>query len=278
MNAITANSQKRIMFEVPDMPSPGAFTSTEIIGLKFNNGTRAIRNGMAWGTSAYLWESAASVLTLAGDSAGTATASLTLAGSGALTAPGYVLTPLITSVAGVGTTITIRGQDIAALVGSERDIVIRGGNATSKTGDGGILILQGGTKGSASGNVGYIQGQKTDGSTKTWKADDNTFSILNLGLKLNRTAVADANYTVLLTDQIVSYTSLTAGRTVTALSAATAGAGYILIVKDEAGGAATNNITITPTSGNIDGAASKVINTNYGTVTIYSNGTNWFTI
>ncbi len=43
------------------------------------------------------------------------------------------------------------------------------------------------------------------------------------------------------------------------------------------GGAATNNITVTPQTGTIDGAANVVINTNYGSVRTYSDGTNWFT-
>ena len=48
-------------------------------------------------------------------------------------------------------------------------------------------------------------------------------------------------------------------------------------IKDESGGAGTNNITISPQSGTIDGAASVVISANYGVARVYSNGTNWFT-
>lgn len=54
--------------------------------------------------------------------------------------------------------------------------------------------------------------------------------------------------------------------------------GYSFIVKDVGGAAATNNITITPTGKTIDGVASKVISTAYGSLTIYYNGTNFFTI
>ncbi len=57
--------------------------------------------------------------------------------------------------------------------------------------------------------------------------------------------------------------------------------GRELIVKDESGLASANNITISANnitiSATIDGAASYVINTNYGKVNlIYNNG--WFTI
>ncbi len=46
-------------------------------------------------------------------------------------------------------------------------------------------------------------------------------------------------------------------------------------IKDK-GNAEANNITITPASGTIDGSASLVINSNYGSVTLVSDGTNWF--
>lgn len=47
-------------------------------------------------------------------------------------------------------------------------------------------------------------------------------------------------------------------------------------IKDSVGSAAANNITITPSSATIDGAASFVININYGSVDIVSDGANWF--
>lgn len=48
-----------------------------------------------------------------------------------------------------------------------------------------------------------------------------------------------------------------------------------LIIKDEAGNAATSPITVT---GTIDGSASYIINTNYGALSLISDGTNWFVI
>lgn len=99
----------------------------------------------------------------------------------------------------------------------------------------------------------------------------------SLGFK--RTTVADIAYTVLVTDLIVAYTTLTAARTVTLPAAATAGARKVYIIKDEAGTAATNNITIDGNASEvIDGSTTKIINTNYGSVTIYCNGTAWFSI
>lgn len=53
-------------------------------------------------------------------------------------------------------------------------------------------------------------------------------------------------------------------------------ADLVLMVKDASGSAETNNITITPASGTIDGAASLVISSAYGSAYLVSNGTNWF--
>lgn len=46
-------------------------------------------------------------------------------------------------------------------------------------------------------------------------------------------------------------------------------------IKDNTGSAGTNNITVTPSGKNIDGAASYVINTNFGAIDIVYNGTQW---
>lgn len=47
-------------------------------------------------------------------------------------------------------------------------------------------------------------------------------------------------------------------------------------IKDSSGNANTNNIVITPASGTIDGAASHTIDSDYGSVVLVSDGTNWF--
>lgn len=49
-------------------------------------------------------------------------------------------------------------------------------------------------------------------------------------------------------------------------------------IKDSGGNAYANNITYTPNSGDIDGAATLLITQNYDSVTIYSDGTNEFTM
>jgi len=96
---------------------------------------------------------------------------------------------------------------------------------------------------------------------------------LSTGMVMKRTAVADANYTILTTDYIVAYPALTAARSVTLPSSGVT-TGQEFIIKDESGNAGTYNITVV---GTIDGAANKVLNTAYGTVRLYYNGTGWFT-
>lgn len=99
-----------------------------------------------------------------------------------------------------------------------------------------------------------------------------------------RTAVADANYAILVTDAIVAYSSLTAARTVTIPAVATATANITagqvrkFVIKDESGNCSAVN-TITISGVNIDGAASYIINLPYGSVEIYtvSGGSAYFT-
>ena len=101
---------------------------------------------------------------------------------------------------------------------------------------------------------------------------------------MKRTAVADANYTYLVTDRMVAYTSLTAPRTVTLPAIATltannpANVPREIVIKDESGNcSAANPITITGV--NIDGAASYIMNLPYGSVTLYAilGGSQYFT-
>ena len=79
-------------------------------------------------------------------------------------------------------------------------------------------------------------------------------------------------YATLITDYLILVDS-SAARTINPIAAPVTGTTYR--IKDNVGSAAANNITITPTGKNIDGAASFVINTNYGSVDICYNGTEW---
>ncbi|MBV8971997.1 MAG: hypothetical protein JO290_06870 [Sphingomonadaceae bacterium] len=117
-----------------------------------------------------------------------------------------------------------------------------------------------------------------DGSTAGgWPAAKLSEVVTN-----TRTAVSDANYTVLTTDRMVAYTTLTAARTVSLPTAASFPTGTRLLVIDETGNcSATKTITIAPNgTDNLEGANSNaVIAAPYGFIALESNGSNgWFII
>lgn len=84
------------------------------------------------------------------------------------------------------------------------------------------------------------------------------------------------NYVVLADDVIINITDTTAPRTVTLPAPSATNVGKSFTIKDTSGAASTNNITITPAAGNIDGAASSAIDVDYGSLIAYSDGSNYF--
>lgn len=78
-------------------------------------------------------------------------------------------------------------------------------------------------------------------------------------------------------DYILAVSSTASARTVTVPNSSNTN--QIYIIKDTSGGAGTNNITITTPGGvkTFDGATSITISTNYGSVRLYYDGTNYFT-
>lgn len=77
-----------------------------------------------------------------------------------------------------------------------------------------------------------------------------------------------------VTDHII-VTNMASASAVTVNLPASPTAGQELVIKDGKGDAATNNVTITPAAGNIDGAATLVLSTNYGRAKLIYNGTEW---
>lgn len=95
--------------------------------------------------------------------------------------------------------------------------------------------------------------------------------------RIVRTAVDDADHTVGIGEYLIAYTALTAARTVNLPAASGFRAGQGFAVKDESGGAGSNNITIEPNgSETIDGAANLVMSTNFQYEEFYTDGSNWF--
>jgi hypothetical protein len=95
-------------------------------------------------------------------------------------------------------------------------------------------------------------------------------------LDMMRVAASSSTYSASSDDQYIGSTySVTGTQTITL---PTPTAGKVLIIKDEDGNAGTNPITIDNNSTeNIDGSTSVSISTNYGSLRLYSDGTDWFT-
>lgn len=89
------------------------------------------------------------------------------------------------------------------------------------------------------------------------------------------TSVVAISSNTTLTDKALHLVDTTAARSLTLPAAASLAS---VVVKDASGSASTNNITISPASGTIDGLSSYVVNAAYESVQIVSDGTNWFVI
>ncbi len=98
------------------------------------------------------------------------------------------------------------------------------------------------------------------------------------GLVVPVTTATTPTYTVLGTDYFISCDSSGGVITVTLPNAATL-AGRTFVIRDTAGSAAVNNITIATAGGNLVGggaaAATKVLSAAYSGATVYSNGVTW---
>jgi len=123
------------------------------------------------------------------------------------------------------------------------------------------------------GKTGQNSGVIIDDSNNVSGIADLTFTS-SLNLSVQSTAVnANTNGAA-----IVLVTDTSAARTIT-LDTDDVVAGRVITVKDQSGGAGTNNITIaTEAAETIDGNASVAITVDYGVGRLVSDGTNWFTL
>jgi hypothetical protein len=99
---------------------------------------------------------------------------------------------------------------------------------------------------------------------------------------IKRTASAvDYNPSALTSDYLIAITDTSIARAVTIstedINSGSIANPRIFVIKDESGNAGVNNITVSGESGNIDGAANVAISANYGSLTVYADGTNLFT-
>lgn len=86
------------------------------------------------------------------------------------------------------------------------------------------------------------------------------------------TLVTSASYQALSTDHIIDVNRAEA---VAVTLPANPSKGDEVVVQDSSGGASSYNITISPSSGNVNGGSNVVISTDYGRLDFYYNGTQW---
>lgn len=118
----------------------------------------------------------------------------------------------------------------------------------------------------------------TSGATLPLLNANNTFSgITTLGRvrTAERTVTVAGAVTVSATADFFICVNKGTGQATTVNLPASPVAGDTYIIKDCKGDAATNNITITPAAGNIDGAATYVMSTNYQAQGVTYNGSSW---
>ena len=130
------------------------------------------------------------------------------------------------------------------------------------------------------GKMWMISGETTGGSLtrKVYCAIPEVKSGLQLDgqISFGRTVVSTTPYNALTTDSYIAVTLTGAAKTINLPALASVGIGRRLIIKDEGGDAGTYSITVDGSGAeNIDGSGTFVINSNYGSITIISNGTSW---
>jgi len=169
-----------------------------------------------------------------------------------------------------GTTSTHKAYNCAFLSGNATAISV-GSGTTVKLSN---CVVETGNS-TAIGGAGTINLSAIEYTSTSSLVNTTTQTVQVTNKGAYKVSLPAGDYTVLATDEIVGATS-SAARAIT-LNASPS-TGQVVTIKDVTGTAASNNITITPAAGTIDGSATKVINTNYGSVTLYYSGANWFII
>lgn len=146
-----------------------------------------------------------------------------------------------------------------ALTVSKTGGVAFGGAATQNTGTSGATIPLNNGNNTSSGNDTYSGASIFTGTIRV-----PTRVITAAGAV---TVSATADYFVCI--------NKTSGAATTVNLPATPPTGVTYLIKDCKGDAATNNITITPAAGNIDGSSTYVLSNNYASVALVYNGSAW---
>lgn len=146
-----------------------------------------------------------------------------------------------------------------ALTVSKTGGVAFGGAATQNTGTSGATIPLNNGNNTSSGNDTYSGASIFTGTIRV----------------PTRVVTAAGAVTVSATADYFVCINKTSGAATTVNLPATPPTGVTYLIKDCKGDAATNNITITPAAGNIDGSSTYVLSNNYASVALVYNGSAW---
>jgi hypothetical protein len=118
----------------------------------------------------------------------------------------------------------------------------------------------------------------TQSAAHTWSGNQTisgTFTTSGAQIGTFRNITAAGAITVsATTDEFICVNKTTGAATTVNLPASPA-TGLTYVIKDCKGDAATNNITVTPAAGNIDGASTFVMATNHQSANVLYDGTQW---
>lgn len=182
----------------------------------------------------------------------------------------------------VGISYSLNGKNSTAFGGTLHDVrVVKAGTVGATNNIGAITFPTGTTV------TSQVFGGAADLWGTTWTPADINNSGFGCAVSGTCTAKQVINLNTLFmnvtyttpytipTNQATYLIDTTAARAITLPAASTS---LFVTIKDKTGTAATNNITIIPPTGTINGAASFVLNTNKGRVNIESDGTNYWVV
>lgn len=179
--------------------------------------------------------------------------------------------------AGAGQRIVLQGSDaLDAVITTDANKFLKiatgtnGLAVTNQPQSANLLLLSGAT---GDLTLPVATAKLTGTGDLTLNATTGQVSLLT-GMKLaTRTVTSGASDIALAADTTIKWVKATGSASAESIPACVSGIrGRVLVVKDGKGDAAANPITVTPSAGTVDGAASYAVNTARGAVTLQCDG------
>ena len=257
-------------------------------GLYINSGNIYTGGATSWALNGNLTFTGAYALTLSGDLLGTTT-------QNAFTASTTLNVGNAATQVSIGATTGAFIHNNPTVGGSQATVNLWNTTATTiNLGGAGTTVSIGATTGGLNINNPTVGGSQS--TVNLWNTTATTINFggaataINIGASTGITTITNsltvvgglsfgyASYTT--SSAVASNVSIVGIRSSAPISMTLPAVvtGKTLQIKDELGNSATYPITIIPASGTIDGQGNFILSANYGSITVYSNGTNWFII